>query len=253
MAEKTAQQEFLKDLDIENKPDDILDAPLTEEEADEEKTEGEQESTEEAEMKLKNRRERRLAKRLQSEREANIDLNARYQTLSESRSVRAGTEEAEYLKRVEKIYGDATPEAKEATELLKEALQGVKEKAKQEAIEELEARRNKEVQSVREEEGKLDDIIENLEEEYDVDLTNSADRKGFLTLLEKLSPKDKDGNIIEYADPDSTFELYLSRKEKASTKAKELANRSMVRSGASTGSKLEEDSTVRFLRENGII
>jgi hypothetical protein len=48
------QEQFLKDLDI--KTDTVLDTPLTE-------AEPEKESAEEDEVKLKNRRERRLAEK----------------------------------------------------------------------------------------------------------------------------------------------------------------------------------------------
>ena len=237
------QTEFLKELEV----DDVLTKPLTEE------TEVQEETAEDADMKLKNRRERRLAAKLQAEREANIDLNARLQTITESQALRKGTEEADYLKRIEKIYGNATPEAKEATELLKEALQGLKESAKTEALAELDGRQTSETQAVKTEERNLDNIMDTVEEEYGIDMSNDSERKGFLTLLERVSPKDSDGNIIEYADPDTVAEVYLSRKERSSSRAKELSSRSMTRSGASQPSKLEDDAAVRFLRENGII
>ena len=238
------QTEFLKDLDIDQKKD-VLDAPLDD-------PEKKEETPEDAEMKLKNRRERRLAEKWQAEREANIDLNARLQTIKESQVLREEPV-AEYLKRVEKIYGNATPEAIEATNLLKEALQGVKDSAKQEALAEVEARAGNESEAVKKEEQTIDDMLDEVEDEYDVDMSDSDTRKGFLTLLEKVSPKDQDGNIIEYADASTVYELYELGKQKSSNRAKELASRSMTRSGASQPSKLEDDAAVRFLKENGII
>lgn len=250
---QSEQERFLSDLEVKENAD-VLEAPLTEESAENTETE---ESSESSEMKLKNRRERRLAQRLQAEREANIELNARLQTINESKQIREGSEEAEYLKRVERIYGNATPEAKEATELLKEALRGVHESAKQEALtealEKFQSEKANEAKAVQQEEQNLDEILDEVEEDYGIDMSNESDRKGYLNLLEKLSPKDDDGNIIEFADPDATAELYLSRKEKSNSRAKELASRSMVRSGASPESKLEMSSAERFLKENGII
>lgn len=249
MAEQSEQQKFLEDLGV--KPEvDVLEKPLMDESSPEEEAE------KEGDMKLKNRRERRLDAKLQAERETNIALNSRLQTLSEVKTLRETTEEADYLKRVERIYGNATPEAKEATELLKEALKGVHESAKREAMEEslnkFEADRLKETEAVKEEEKNLDSILDSLEEDYNVDMSDTAVRTGFLTMLEKLSPKDKEGNIIEYADAKEVYELYEARREKSS-RAKELASRSMTRSGASQESKLEDDASVRFLKENGII
>ena len=236
------QSKFLKDLDIDKK--DVLDTPLTEETPKEE-------TPEDAEFKAKNRRERRLAEQNQHLREEAIALNVRLETITESQKLRE-TEPAEYLKRIEKLYGNATPEAKEATELLKEALQGVEESAQKRALEAFEKERGNETEAVRHEEQNLNRILEDVEDDHNIDMS-SDDRKGFLTLLERLSPKDKDGNIIEYADPDATAELFLSRKEKTLSRAKELASRSMTRGGASQPSKLEDDAAVRFLKENNII
>lgn len=243
------QTDFLKDLEVKPEEDNVFEASLEVPESD-----SNGEDPEESEMKLKNRRERRLAEKWQSERETNIALNARIAAISESKQLREGTEEADYLKRIERIFGNATPEAQEATELFKEALKGLEASATEKALERFESARGNEAKAIREEEQSLEKMLEELEDEYEADLTSdSATRRGFLTLLEKVSPKDKDGNIIEYADPKTVYELYESRKDKASSRAKDLASRSMTRSGASEGSKLEEDAQFRFLRENGII
>lgn len=244
--ELSVQDEFLKDIEPDEK-DSVLDAPL-----EEAKEVVEEEAAEDVGLKIKNRREKRLAQKYQAERESGIALAARLQAITESQKL-ASDVEADYLKKVERIYGTDSPEAKTATDLLKEALTSLKDSAKKEALEEIESRRTSESQAVKQEEQKLDEILESLEDEHGIDLTEGPDRKGFLTLLEKLSPKDRDGNIIEYADPETTLEVYLSRKEKAPTRAKELANRSMTRSGSSQPSKLEETTLERFLKENDII
>jgi hypothetical protein len=244
------QTEFLKDLDN-STAEDIFEKPI--EQTEENLPTEEKETEEQLEMKLKNRRERRLAEKLQSEREANIALNARLQGISEAQKLRNETEESEYLRMLDRIYGNATPEAIEATELLKKAFQGVHESAKKSALEELQKERQKEAELVAKEESELEDIISSVEDQFNVDLSaDKATRKGFLTLMEKVSPKDKNGNIIEFADAKTVWELYESRKEK-STRAKDLSGRSMVRSGSNPVSTLQDDSTVRFLKENGII
>lgn len=246
------QTEFLKDLDIAG--ENVLDAPITG------SSEPEKESTESQELQLKNRRERRLAEKWQKERESNIALNARLEALSESQKIRETTEEADYLKRVAKIYGDATPEAKEATELLKEALRGVHESARKEALTEAletfnkdKKERDDDSKAVEKEENEIEEGLERIEDEFNVDFSDQNTRKGFLTLLEKLSPKDRDGNIKEYADFITAYEVYESQKSKSSSRAKELASRSMTHGGASQESKLQDDATIRFLKENDII
>jgi hypothetical protein len=239
------QSDFLADVEV--KPLEILEQPL-----DIEGTKSAEESEEDTEQKAKNRRERRLLERNQQLREEAIALNARLQGISEAQVTRT-EEPAEYLKRASKIYGDATPEAKEATELLREALNGVKETAKQEAIEELERRNATESNAVKEEEKNLDEMLEMLEDDHGADFSNEDTRKGFLDLLEKLSPKDRDGNIKEYADPETTWEVYESRGRGSASRAKDLASRSMTRGGGSQDSKLQDDAITRYLKENGII
>lgn len=244
------ENKFLEELDIKQEEtlDSILDKPL-DVPAEKEETE------EESEFKAKNRRERRLNERLQAEREANIALNARIQGITEAQDLRKTTEEADYLKRVEKIYGTATPEAKEATELLKEALQGVHQSAREDAerqiLSRLEEERRKETEEVTREEDFIENNLEKLEDEFGADFGNQTNRKEFLTLVERLSPKDEEGNIKEFADFSTAYEIYS--RNKTSSRAKDLASRSMIRGGATDGSKLQEDTAIRFLKDNGII
>jgi hypothetical protein len=246
---------FLKDL--EGAPtDDLLEKPLEVEEA---KVEPEKVETED-EVKLKNRRERRLYEKFESrgkEVNALTEEVVKLRNIVESQTVRQNSGDAEYLKKVERIFGDASPEAREATELLKGALQGVHDTARKEALDEaltrFEQDKRQEQEAVANEEKNLDEILDAVEEDHGIDMSDEAERKGFLGLLEKLSPKDKEGNIVEYADADATAELYKSRKVAPSTRAKELAGRSMVHSGASGESKLQSDANERFLIEHGII
>ncbi len=243
------QEEFLKDLDIK---EDSFDKPLEMEESNEVG-----ETPEETQEKLKNRQARRLAAKLQAEREANIALSTRLQTLSEAKNTRESTEEADFLKVLDPLFGDDTPEKREATAIMKKAIHGAYKTAEENAFnrakEYYENERGNESQAITQEENNLEEVMDELEEEYNVDFSNPDTRKGYLTLLERLSPKDKEGNIIEYADPYSTYELFESRREKSAAKNKELASRHMIHSGSSQGTKLQTDSTERFLRENGII
>lgn len=233
------QQQFLEEVE----PVDILDQPLnpvapvvTEE-------------PEEVPEDIKNRAHKRLEAKLQSEREANIAMAARLEALSESQKVR--TEGAEYLKNVERIYGTDSPEAKEATELLKDTFVKLKEEAIQDALSIFKEEQRKEQEAVRQEEARLDSMIEDIEDTLGVTISQEK-QKGFFKMLEKLSPKDENGRILNYADPIATWEMYQARTEKPNP-AKELSSRSMVQSSSSQPSKLEDDVNMRFLKENGII
>lgn len=241
------QAEFLKDLDIDQKvTDDAAETETAE-------PEGETKETAEAtEQQLKNRRERRLAEKLQTEREANIALNERVKVLSEVGRFREESG-GDSLKEVEAIFGVDTPEKLAATNILKKALSGMGESAIEKAVERIEAKRAQEAEESRKQEKALDAILESVEEDHGIDMSVDSERKGFLKLLEKVSHKDDDGNITEWADADSVAELYLSRRDRSNVRAKELSSRSMTRGGAAQPSKLESDATERFLRENGII
>lgn len=241
------QEQFLKELDSTETAgvlEQNLNPEVPEKEADEVPDE------------LKNRRHKRLEAKLEAERTANIQLAAKLEAISEAKKF-MDAEPAEYLKGVERIYGTDSPEALAATELLKKSLTDLKEVAKQEAIEAMREERRKEQEEIAKEETTLDAIIEDLEDSYNVDLTSdtaSPVRKGFFQLLTKLSPKDKEGNVIDYADPHAVWEEYQSRIKRTApeNRAKDLSARSMVQSGSSDV-KTTDDATLKFLNENGII
>lgn len=200
----------------------------------------------------KNRRERRLQAKLTAEREANIAMAARLEALSEANKFRSETD-ADYLKTVERIYGTDTPEAKTATELLKEALRGLEKNATERALESFREAQQAEAQKLRDEERRLDGFVEEIEDTYGINMTSDM-QKGYFKMLEKMSPKDNDGNIVEYADPHSVWEVFSEKLQKGgSNRAKDLASRSMTASGASNNAKVVDDATLAYLKEQGII
>lgn len=233
------QEDFLKDLD---KTEDPFEKPLVEE--------PEKEEDEDTEFKAKNRRERRLLTENTRLREEAIAASARAQALTEVSKFQKETGDNDPIKQARAIYGDDTPEKKIASDILENTLRGIKESAVKEALEKMEGSRNEESKAVREEEQNLERILDNMEDEYGIE---PSDRKAFLTLLEKISPKDRDGNIIEYADPDYTAETFIRLKERSSTRAKDLASRGMTRSAASAPDKVEASAAEKYLKEQGII
>ncbi|HEY5235285.1 MAG TPA: hypothetical protein VIJ14_03830, partial [Rhabdochlamydiaceae bacterium] len=116
-------EDFLKDL--EGKQEDAF-SHLNKTEDEPEKEEDE--VIEEGRFKG-NRYTRREASKAQKYKEEAIALNAKLQQITESRTSESSSEEAEYLKKAAKIYGDAgedgkfDPKRAEATRLLKETLQ----------------------------------------------------------------------------------------------------------------------------------
>lgn len=250
------QEAFLKDLGQEKGPD-VLTDPINPEKGEEVKPEVKPEGNEDAEN-LRNRRERRLASKLQAERESSIALAARLEAITEAqRAAREGGEADDFLKGVERIYGTETPEATAATELLKSTLKSVADTATSRALEQFREEQRKASEAVSQEEQNLDSMLEELEDDTGIDLTSEkadSTRKGFLTLLEKMSPKDSDGNIIQFADAHAVWEVYAEKiQKKPDTRLKNLADRSMVQTGASADTKVQDDVATRFLKDNGII
>jgi len=237
--------EFLKELGVPE--ESVLDKPLTEEPAPEKEDESESED-----KVFKNRFARRKEKEAQRLRDEVTQLTERVKVLSEVGRFKEEVGDDD-LKKVEAIFGTDTPEKLAATNILKEALSGMTEKAKQETLREIESREGKQTEAQKEADNEVDDILERVEDDYNLDMSDESVRSGYLTLMEKMSPKYDDGNIKEFADPDAVAETYIAlQKRQNSSKAKELASRSMTRSGESQPSKLPQNAIDRFMEENGL-
>lgn len=254
----------------ENKKVDIMDMPLDASAQETEVTaakeeEGEETTTTETEVEdpekqpdeVKNRRHKRLEARLQAERESNIRLTERMLAIAEAK--KDNGEEAGFLKGIERIYGTDSPEAIAATELLKSSLLGLHESAKKSAIDEIRNERIKEIEEQKKADAELDSMIEEIEDEYSVDLSSTGSertRKGFFSMLQKMSPKDEHGNITQFADHHAVWEAFQSQvksKKQPENRAKDLASRSGTQSGAAAGAKTQDDAATKWLKENGII
>ena len=256
--QQSENQQFLEELGI--KSDAVIEQDAWKGPDSEQEPGPEQKEEINDEDNLKNRRERRLMAKVQAEREANIALNARLQALSEAQKLRSDTTEADFLKLVEPIYGSADekgqydPRRVEATRLLKEALRGAYETAKRESKEEtlaaLREEREGELSAVAQEEENLDEGMDEVEEKYDINFSSKKTREKYLDILEDVSPKDKEGNIIEYAF-DAAARIYQSEEGKSTSRAKELASRSGQRSGSSQG--VDDQTFYNGLKELGLM
>lgn len=238
------QEDFLKDLEPQAEQDPF-NTPLVPEETPVEET-----PKEDSDEERTNRRTRRLETKLQAEREAGIALAARLEALTEAQKFRGETTEVDET--ISRIYGTNTPEAAEATALLAKALGNVEERATKRALESFRKEQQKQADAVKKEEQTLDSMIEDIEDEFGTTFDANS-KKAFFTQLEKLSPKDRDGNIVAYADHHAVYEEMQSRKPAPNNRAKELASRSRVQSGASPSTTVEHTATERYLMENGLI
>lgn len=202
---------------------------------------------------LKNRHIRRLEAKLQSEREVSIAREARLEALSEAAKFRGETKADELEEMASRIYGNDKPENAAATELLLKSLKGFSERAKREAIEEFRVEQQSRESEVENEVQTLDGYIEQIEDQYGVDLSSTAaareKRTQYFELLEKLSPK-RNGEVVDYADPFETYELFASRQPQ--NRSRELASRGMTRSRP-IDTTMKEDATAKFLKDQGLL
>lgn len=208
------------------------------------------------EFKPRNRRERRLLRKLTDEKNSSSFLAGKLEAMTTAQQS-LSNEEADYLKGLDSIFGTDTPETRAATDLLKKAFIGSREDAKRAAIAEYRAEQQQEAEKSQRAQAELDGFIDEIEDTYGVQL-NATQEKSFVDLLRKMSPKDANKNIVGYADPHAVWEVFVERSKKTATpnvvpRAKNLANRSMTQGATPVPSTLQDDSAVRFLRESGII
>jgi len=237
--------------------DDILTKSLKDEqsnESDKESTDKEEDDDKKDSFK-KNRHHRRLEKQLQDERDARIATEAKLEAIGNE-----GNSNVKIDERLSRMYG--TEEGgKEAALLHQQILNDEIEKAKANILEAVHEEREKERQEVKRQEDFIDSELESLEEDLGIDLTSNAPsakkaRTGFLEALMALSPKDKEGNIKEYADAASAWEYYTlknpPKQSKTAERQKDLSSKGMNSAGNADSTKAKEDSTRDYLRSIGI-
>lgn len=239
-----------------------LDATTSQEEKVEnvEKEEQSDEHKEEESPKL-NRQQRRavenagIRRQLEEETKRRIAAEARAETIAELKSA------GEVNKDLHKVlFGTAeeTPESRIVTENLQKVLEQTRTSAVDEAFKRFQDQQNEALQEEREAETFIDTQLSDIEESSGIDLTSNSPsarkaRSEFLEMVEKFSPKDQDGNITQYADFGSVFEMYQqSRRTPTNPRSREIASRSIAKSGEPNMAKEEEDKNRNWLRSVGL-
>jgi hypothetical protein len=237
--QQSAVQDFFNKLPTEDKTAaDIFGTGATEEPT-VENTETQQAEPEKDQQPVRpNRRERRESKQLQWEREQRIAAEARAKAFEEARSV---AQEGNVDERLIRLYG---ADNLEAAKLHQQLLNDARTTAEDNAYKRIQAEQAAEKQKEREFESFIDDELGNIEEDYNVDVTSDSPaarkaRREFLELVQKISPKDSEGNITAYADFNSVWEMYQANKTQTTppadnTRAKEVAARSMEKTATGT-------------------
>lgn len=160
-----------------------------------------------------------------------------------------GKETSELKDILTRIIGNDTPEKIAAVKDFEKALSGLEEKGAQRALAQIEQAQEAEREAEVEAQNELAEGFDNIENQFDVDLTSSKPdarklRSDFVDFITLVSPKDDEGNVVEYPDLTATFQIFQERKKpEPNNRAKELSNRSMTRSGdASTVPQPKDNS-----------
>lgn len=97
------------------------------------------------------------------------------------------------------------------------------------------------IEADQEAERELENAFESIEESYDVDISSNnpiakKTRQEFVSFVEKIAPKDRNGNIVEFPDMQNAWETFseIKKSTQQPSRAKDLASRSLNRSAETT-------------------
>ncbi len=135
------------------------------------------------------------------------------------------------------LIGNDTPEKLAMIKKYKAREQEIIAQAEERALSRTQEREEEALRADQDAEQELENAFDFIEENYEVDITSNSPlarktRQEFVSFVEKIAPKDRQGDIIDYPDMPSAWEAF-SELKKATTqpsRAKELANRGMARS-----------------------
>ena len=157
------------------------------------------------------------------------------------REVLASTDTDSLTDVLTRIIGNDTPEKISAIKDFQIALASREERIRQEALDEIDRRVDEEKEAEIEATNELVEGFESIEDTFKVDITSDrpsavATRKEFVDFIQRIAPKDEDGQVVEFPDLEETFRLFQDTKKGAqpSNRARELASRSIDRSSDST-------------------
>lgn len=171
----------------------------------------------------------------------NRELSEKLEKLSELEKFNKDTKGADDAPPIEwtTLYGD-DDKAINAWKIQRQREDKLMQQAEERAYGRLRSDLDREKQEEKQWGEYINDQFEDIEDTHKIDLTSNAPsaqktRKEFLGLVQKLSPKDKDGNIESYADFGQTWEIYQSMQSKPdNSQRKSIASRSMAKSSDST-------------------
>lgn len=146
-----------------------------------------------------------------------------------------------------RLIGNDTPEK---VAMIKESIARDEQRlqeAEERAFNRLSQREQESIQADQQAEEELENAFDSIEENYDVDITSNnpiarKTRQEFVSFVEKIAPKDRNGDIIDYPDMTSAWETFseIKKSNQQPSRAKELASRSMARSSEAQSKQPEK-------------
>ena len=215
--DKSAVSKFLEGVE-DNKFETVIDSPFSEPEA--------EVVEEKIEKPIPYNRDEKLQKYISKEVEKRLKDFTPEPTKVEEKEV------DDYYVR---LIGNDTPEK---VAMIREAQardERMLEQAEERAFNRLSRHEQEAIAEEREAEDELGNALESIEENFDVNLTsNQKLRSEFLTFVERIAPKDKDGDITEFPDMNSAWETFNERRAPQNSRAKQLASQGLSRSSETT-------------------
>lgn len=152
------------------------------------------------------------------------------------------------------IIGNDTPEKVNALNALKNSLSNLDERAAQKALEGIRSERDAELRAEQEADETLMNGFEAIEESTGIDLFASQNKKlkgQFIDFIQKVAPKDEDGEIADFPDIEEAFTIFQSTRAQSTQtqRAKELASRSMERGNSSAPANTQERTNWDWARK----
>lgn len=182
--------------------------------------------------------EKEVAKRTQNVQQSNV------QQSQEQPIVSSGDDIDDVLTR---IIGNDTPEKISAIKDFKKVLLEREEKGAERALSRFEQQRQAELQAELDARAELEEGFENIESTFNVDLSSKTPqarktRNEFIDFIQRIAPKDENGEVSEYPDFEETFKLYqATKKPDLNTRNREVASRGMTRSGDASNTQGPRD------------
>lgn len=146
-----------------------------------------------------------------------------------------------------RLIGNDTPEK---VAMIREAQardERLLQQAEERAFNRLSQREQESIKADQEAEQELESAFENIEETFDVDISSNSPlakktRQEFVSFVEKIAPKDRYGDVVDYPDMTSAWETFSEMKKATQqpSRAKELASRSMARSAETSAKPIQK-------------